>query len=343
MKKFLVVMLIILCLAGIGFLGYTVFRSKNIEKVEIDGQIQTLYLVNEATTPDFQDAKLKVTYKNGTTKSVDLNSKSVKINDFSTSIETRETYGVMKITYKSETIKVPYSVIRSGMYYRYYEEHKTTEKTTSYTLPSISNVEFMFSIENGGKVKAYNKNGTDWILIDGKYNPEYNYSLSNDTLVVKLGTKVFNIKTTYKNGEMEILSTSSTYKNGIEETKDTYKFRNIQGAVNDNITIKSAKIANKGSVSEMDGTNPVFRFNRFSNIESSRNIIFLEIGYGTEYIINVDGIKLINKVYMQVTDEMVPRLSHEISATYTSSIRTTVFRIDGYNKDIVLYYKVNQA
>ena len=53
--------MIILCACGIGYLGYLIFMSKNIEKVELTGNIQTLYIVGDEI--DFEDSKLKVTYK----------------------------------------------------------------------------------------------------------------------------------------------------------------------------------------------------------------------------------------------------------------------------------------
>ena len=146
MKKVISIILVIACIAGLGFLGYVVFRSKNIVSAHIDGQMQTLYLVNETTTPDFEDAKLKVTYKNGTAKYIDLKSKSVKINDFSTSIQT---HGVMKITYKSQTIEVPYNVIKRGLYYMKSHQMKTSGQTPVVTtFNSIKDTTIMFSLES---------------------------------------------------------------------------------------------------------------------------------------------------------------------------------------------------
>ena len=54
MKKVIVVFLVILCSCGVGYLGYLIFRSKNIDTVELVGNMQTLYVVGDEI--DFEDA-----------------------------------------------------------------------------------------------------------------------------------------------------------------------------------------------------------------------------------------------------------------------------------------------
>ena len=123
MKKMIVIFLIILCSCGIAYVGYLIFRSKNIDKVELVGKIQTVYVVGDEI--DYEDAKLKVTYKNGNIKMIDLDSKSVDIEYFSTSVETN---AKMNILYKSETIEVEYNVLRKGAYYLNSSETKTLDR-----------------------------------------------------------------------------------------------------------------------------------------------------------------------------------------------------------------------
>jgi hypothetical protein len=74
MRRILLFIIAIVLLGGIGYTGYVIFGSKNISKVEVEGNAQTIYLLNETDTPDFQDAKLKITYKSGDVKYVDLKS-----------------------------------------------------------------------------------------------------------------------------------------------------------------------------------------------------------------------------------------------------------------------------
>ena len=71
MKKIVWIVLAILCACGLGYIGYVIFQAKNIETVEISGNMQTLYVVGEDL--NFGDAKLKVTYKNGNIRMVDMN------------------------------------------------------------------------------------------------------------------------------------------------------------------------------------------------------------------------------------------------------------------------------
>ena len=69
MKKFILIFLSVICVAGVVALGWLIFNSKSIASIEIDGQIQTLYIAGQDI--DFEGAKLKVTYKNGNVK-IDL-------------------------------------------------------------------------------------------------------------------------------------------------------------------------------------------------------------------------------------------------------------------------------
>ena len=60
MKKLISIFLISLCVVGVGVLGFFIFRSKNIDSIEIVGDMQTVYFVNETTDFNFNKAKLKV-------------------------------------------------------------------------------------------------------------------------------------------------------------------------------------------------------------------------------------------------------------------------------------------
>ena len=219
MKKIITIILIVACLAGIGVLGYVIFRSKNIESVAIEGQMQSLYFVNETTTPNFDDAKLVVTYKNGNIKKLDITSKNVKVDDFSTSLKS---HGTMKITYKSQTVEKDYDVIESGLYYISKEAEKTAD--TSYNPSStpdiaLNEANIMFYLSSDGVLQYYSRkfSGNYWCLNDGAYDENYYYEIKGDTLVVNFlkanGDKdSYNIKANYDdNGELTLTSTSTLF------------------------------------------------------------------------------------------------------------------------------------
>ena len=67
MKKIVMLLIVVACCAGVCFFGYKIFTNKAIEKIEIDGDMQTLYLADTVATnkPNFGNAKIKVIYKDG--------------------------------------------------------------------------------------------------------------------------------------------------------------------------------------------------------------------------------------------------------------------------------------
>ena len=56
MKKFILIFLAAICVAGVVALGYLVFNAKTIATVEIEGQMQTIYVAGQDI--DFENAKL---------------------------------------------------------------------------------------------------------------------------------------------------------------------------------------------------------------------------------------------------------------------------------------------
>ena len=64
----------------------------------------------------------------------------------------------MKLTYKSQTIEVPYNVIKSGLYYVKSHQVKTNGQTSEVsTFNSIKDTTIMFSLESDGVLKFYEK------------------------------------------------------------------------------------------------------------------------------------------------------------------------------------------
>ena len=162
MKNILRFLLILALCVGIGFLCYYIFGKVKIEKVEIDGKMQTLYIANsrEPNNPNYQDAKLKITYKDGNIKYIPLGEANINLSDFSTSSEKFD--GKMRIEYKSYLFDINYSVIKNGYYY--------VTKTNTYVSGNLTNsndsayedaTEF-FTLTKDGNLKYYK-------LVDGVY------------------------------------------------------------------------------------------------------------------------------------------------------------------------------
>ena len=185
MKKVLLFLVAIIFIAGIGYAGYLIFNSKNIVKIEIEGTAQTLYLVDEAVSPDFQDAKLKITYKSGDVKYVEMKNSYLTIHDFSTSIVR---HGTMKITYKSQMITLDYDVINSGVYYLSSYTKTMVVGNNSSAGYSINNTRNFYSLQPNGVLKYYNFNTANnkWYLYDGKYISSYKYEVVDDKIKIYL-------------------------------------------------------------------------------------------------------------------------------------------------------------
>ena len=168
MKRFILFILTIALLGGIGYTGYVIFSSKNISKVEIEGNVQTIYLLNETDTPDFQDAKLKITYKSGDVKYLDMATigEKITVDKFTTSLEASET---MKITYKSQLITIDYKVIKSGLYYMSFKESTTSTGSKSTQRYTISKTQNFYNLGEDGVLKYYHYDGNKgkWFLYDG--------------------------------------------------------------------------------------------------------------------------------------------------------------------------------
>lgn len=220
MKKMIIIFMIIICCCGIGYLGYLIFKSKNIDKVELVGSMQTLYIVGDEL--DCQDAKLKVTYKNGNIKMIDVASDSVEVMYFTTSVET---HGKMDIVYKSEVISVEYNVIQKGAYYLtdYFAKEHVPENgkpnqidivEESYTIDTTKE---MFYISGNGVVNYYEKDAGKWFMIDGAYDKTYKYSIYGDTLTLTLGDDNYYITVDYlDSGKMTLVTEKLS---GIENSK----------------------------------------------------------------------------------------------------------------------------
>ena len=353
MKKFLIIVLIIAFLGGVGFLGFLIFRSKNIVNVELEGQIQTLYFASaETVSPNFQDAKIKVTYRNGDVKYVDPNKTSVKINDFSTSIER---HGTMKITYKSGTLSVDYNVIKKGMYYlrseqvlRSGESDKNPQKHIN---ENIVNSDIIFYIGDEGKFQFFKKDSVTgrWILNDSKYNENYSYSIVGDTLSVNFvldngNQETYKIKAEYKNGEIIPTSVNTFFgDNGVETMKIIREFKNYGAPIlENNNPIKvthdaKTKVVNRTECIVLKKNSSIDKYEIYLNIEFTYPIIDFEVV--DEATGQKKSMQMLKNVYVKLTSNMVDRLYTDELVSNPSTFYVNYLDLV---KDLQIHYIVEE-
>ena len=319
MRKFLLFLVALLLIGGAGFVGYTVFNSKNIEKIEIEGEMQTLYLLNETLTPDFEDAKLKIIYKDGSVKYQSMkdafknsDDSDKKITHFDTSI-IRST--VMKLTYKSHIVEVNYSVISGGMYYLSGDEKVTyvnnKPQVSSSNTYAINTTKQFIYLEENGNIRYYNYSTAKsrWLLYDGNYLSGYNYTISGNKINVYLGGEEpsYQIQADAPNGVMQTYSVkvNKDSTTGLDTGKETYKFTNF--AVNTNIEATNVNLI-CSYVTDPGTTIKYLQFERRDTLETTSNEIYLSVSYSNYLIdtqIGATKIRLFKDVYVVVGSGMI--------------------------------------
>ena len=247
MKKFILIFLAAICVAGVVALGYLVFNAKTIATVEIEGQMQTIYVAGQDI--DFENAKLKVTYKNGSVKFVDMGNKNVKISQFSTSLKT---HGKMKITYKSQVLELDYDVIEAGMYYLSSDQSFYADGTVSHpkTYEDAKSSPTLLYIRTNGELDYYYLDGSGrYCMYDGSYDKSYRYEIVGDALKAYLGSEdnVIEIKAHFDlSGNVEYKFTKfNTNAQGLNISKNvkTFKHYSMKSEQYRNITSASVDIS----------------------------------------------------------------------------------------------------
>lgn len=327
MKKVLIIFLVILCSCGIGYLGYVIFKSKNIESVELVGNIQTLYVIGDEI--DYEDAKLKVTYKNGSIRMVDLDSDSVEIVYFSTSVET---HGKMNILYKAAVIPVEYNVIQKGAYYlKSYTKvsvasaNSSTTNRESYT---TSNTNEMIYIDIGGICNYYTKTINGWTMVDGNYNTNLRYSITADTLSVNVGTTTYDMTVDYlDSGKMNLISHKYTK---IENTEliNSYETRVFEHTDE----MKTTQLVGSAVVANDLLNNNCANYSVGQSISECSTPVYLKVTY-----LQYNSNHQFRNVYVQVESSMVTRNFSTSSKNTTGTYATLAY--SGIS-DIALFYKV---
>lgn len=337
MKRIISILLIVLCLAGIGVLGFFVFRNTNIETIEVVGNMQTVYFVNQTIDVNFADAKLKVTYKDGTTKLLDLDKDLVKVKNFSTSVTNN---GLMKIVYKSQTIDVKYSVIYNGLYYlsnietaRVNGSAVDSSKNTYTAGLNSSGADKTTSVEmiyfyTDGVCDYYSRSSSSasWYVDDGHVDSRFNYTIVGDTIKVNLGEgKSYDIKASFsENGTLTLHNEVCEYfdnnhkdflKSKVSRTFNFYE-------------MKTDRVVNSVVVSGYSDTNPLV-FEVSDTYETSGKTINLKVTYKNDAFLNT--------VYVRFNTSMLAN-----KQGFNTSFVHEVSQARGYYKSIQfsIYYKV---
>lgn len=250
MKKIISIVLIVLAVGLIAFFSVTLIKSSNVEAIEIVGEIQTIYFVDSTNDVNFNEAELKITYKDGTVKVKPLSAKLVDVSFFSTSVENN---GTMKISYKSKEIDVGYSVISKGLYFL---SGKTTKSYNGTTIDEINSGDLVAGVNANGVdittseemiyfgddgvcdyyYKANVNGSKNWVLINGYNNKDYYYKISGDTINVHLGEqRVLNMVANHpKQGSFTLDCVENKYAEGSNDfikskTSMSFSYYNMKG------------------------------------------------------------------------------------------------------------------
>ena len=287
MKKIIPIISVFLVVCLVGFLAVMLFRTSNIESVEIVGDVQTVYFVDSTNTVNFNDANLKVTYKDGSVKLKKLSYDIVSIKNFTTSVANN---GMMKITYKSKTIDVGYSVIWTGMYFlseKQEHSYNGSDISTTSSGPFVAGVTEnnqdkttsieMIYFNDDGTCDYYQRNSStgSWYMDDGYYDKSFYYTIQADTIIANLGKdRIYNLKTKVtQDGELTLITTQNNYvgnqetnflKSSVDRTFEHYE-------------MKGNRTIDRGDIQVHCDSQIVF--NKNSTFSDSKLNIYLKVNY----------------------------------------------------------------
>lgn len=258
MKKFFGIFSLVLMLAIFSVLGLFIFRKSKIDSVEIVGDVQKIYFVGSANAVNFNDAKLKITYKDGSEKFQTLSNDFVKVTNFKTSNECKDT---MKITYKFETIDVEYAVIKPGLYFLERTEKNIYDDSYLYkSRPCVmtagvnnKNIDCTTTIEmvnfyTDGTCDYYSRKSRfdNWIMDDGSFDKTFNFKFMGNTIKLQLGSDItYDLTVDFSDENVKLscfcyenYNESKSIKTVTEKCFKHYEMKNNR-AFENNITISS--------------------------------------------------------------------------------------------------------
>lgn len=290
MKKIIAIISALLITGILVFFGITLFKSANVETIEIVGDVQTVYFVNSSNAVNFNDADLKITYKDGTVKLKKLTKDLVKVKNFNTSVVNN---GIMKITYKSNTIDVGYSVVFTGLYYLSDYERQSYDASSSSLVPKTSatyicgvdsktNVDKtttkeMIYFHSDGSCDYYSRTTSlsNWFMDDGYYNKSFNYSIGGNNVYVNLGDEKRTFTTSFSNdGELSLVSVDKVY---VDETSSDPEF--LQSKTTRVFKHYEMKNDRTFGTEDISVTPSDIRFKRNSEFSDSTQKIYIKVNY----------------------------------------------------------------
>lgn len=206
MKKILLMVFLVGLTIGLVYVGYVIFGATNVKEIEIVGNIQQIYFVGDEL--NFGDAKLKVTYQNGSSKMIEMNNNnSIGVSMFST-FGYGKYYGTMKIAYKNQVADVDYTVIDRAAYIINSEVKYTTAGAVSIRSDSKKIIDF----KENGKLKYFEIKDNKYFVNDGEYDDLYFYEIKGDTIFAHIGKdKTYEIKAIKKDNGISVEATSKHY------------------------------------------------------------------------------------------------------------------------------------
>ena len=338
MKKTILVALVVILTAGLGFGIYYIFAGRNIKFVQLQGAMQTVYFVGDAA-PDFEDLTLKITYKSGAVSTIKAKDASVEVNSFSTKEVSKEKQ-TMKLVYKSEVFDISYLVINKGLYYMSYNEGKyrvpyTPSGNWSTNIPdcydSASTIE-MIDFKDNGVIQFYSKSNLQWNMHDGYYNSDYNYELVGNSIKVNMPNQSpWQIIPEIYNGNIQFKVSIKTYASDsttiMTEQNKTYKHTtDMKTGSFRQITTHSVDYYLAAAKVDEDNGN-VVTFNQGYNIKTSKIKLRLKVTYTDTFM---------QTVYVYITDDMV--VDNSLDTSEKTSASFAEFNYNG--KTFVINYKV---
>lgn len=307
MKKIIPIISVFLVVCVIGFFASVIFRTSNITSVEITSEnpIQTIYFVDSTNTVKFNDSNLKVTYKDGSVKLKKLSYDMVSVKNFTTSIAND---GVMKITYKSKTIDVPYAVVCTGLYYLTEKEEFTysggvsinSKKSgpfvaglTETNQDKTTTIEMIYFNDDGSCDYYYRNSSTDvWYKEDGYYNKSYYYTITGDTIKVNLGEdRLYNLKAKVTDdGDITLVSTENNYV----ENQDVGFLKSSVDRTFKHYEMKGNRTIERGDI-QVYCSSPI-EFKKDTKFSDSKLNIYLKVNYKND--------NFLKNVYVKFNEEM---------------------------------------
>lgn len=339
MKKIIPIISVFLVVCVVGFFSMLLFRTSNIVSVEIvdDSNLQTIYFVDSTNTVNFNDSNLKVTYKDGSVKLKKLAYDKVSVKNFTTSVEND---GIMKITYKSKTIDVDYTVVCTGLYYLTEKEEFAYNGSTVSSKKSgpfvagvtetnkdkTTTIEMIYFNKDGSCDYYYRNSSTGiWYMEDGYYNKSYYYTIEKDTIKVFLGEdRVYNLKAQVTNdGDLTLVSTENNYV----ENQDVNFLKSSVNRTFKHYEMKGNRIIEKSDIQVYCGT-PI-TFKKDTKFSDSEFDIYLKVNYKND--------TFLKNVYVRFNEGMFISDKEFTTAVVTPTVTSARCFYDG------VYFELNYS